>query len=52
MAKRWLPSGWPRQADKTGGPAPAVFMQKLAEAAMPARYDGIENGATASMNLA
>jgi hypothetical protein len=27
-------------------------MQKLTEAVMPARYDSIENGATASMNLA
>ena len=29
MAKKWLPSVWPRQADKTGAPAPAVFVQKL-----------------------
>jgi hypothetical protein len=47
VAKRWLPSVWPRQADKTGAPAP-VFGQKLTEAAIPARYDGIENAPTVS----
>jgi hypothetical protein len=48
MAKRSLPSVWPRQADKTAAPTPAVFVQKLTEAAIPARYDGIENAPTVS----
>ena len=29
MAKRWLLSVWPRQADKTSAPAPVVFVPEV-----------------------